>query len=141
MSELGAYGLLSVNYNHESLSDNNNQYFTTFGVYLIPLLGGVGYTWKHYFNSSRISPFTSLTGFGAFALPVMCSKCDSIIGDLLVSGSIGVDYYVTKKDWINIHFQLGIMSQYSLTGGEVFESPSDIPEIWPVINIKFKFDY
>ena len=139
MSEtMGVFGMINANYNIDAWSNDSDHYFITTGVYPIPFIGGAGLGWKHYYNSNRVSPFSSLTGFGAYMLPVMCSgdHCKTKFG-IIASASLGYDFYFIKSDRLNLHLQLGVLSQYDLANLEFFESPSNIPEIWPVINLKF----
>ena len=138
MSEtLGVFGMLNANYDVKGRSNDSDHYFVTAGIFPIPFIGGAGFGWKHYFNASRISPFSSLAGFGTYVLPAMCStdNCKTKFG-LIVSASLGYDFYLIKSDRLNLHLQLGVLSQYDLINWELFESPSNIPEIWPVINLK-----
>ena len=137
---MGIYGFFNGNYNLDidGWTNNSNHCFITVGTFLIPFIGGAGFGWKHHFSPSRISLFTSTSGFGVYMLPAMCStnNCHTKY-DFLVSGALGLDIYVIKTKRINLHLQLGILSQYSLGGIAIDESPSNIPAIWPVINIKF----
>ena len=50
--------------------------------------------------------------------------------------SAGADIHAMKRKNFNLYFQFGIITQYSIFGQVIDESPSDIPDIWPVINIK-----
>ena len=134
---MGMFGMINANYDIDAWSNDSDHYFITTGVYPIPFIGGAGIAWKHYFNDSRVSPFSSLTGFGTYMLPVMCSgdHCKTKFG-MIASASLGYDFYIIKSDRLNLHLQLGVLSQYGLANLEFFESPSDIPEMWPVINLK-----
>ena len=140
MSEtMGVFGMINANYDIDAWSNDSDHYFITAGVFPIPFIGGAGFGWKHYYNSTRVSPFSSLTGFGTYALPAMCStgNCRTKFG-LIASASLGYDFYLIKSDRLNLHLhlQLGVLSQYDIANLEFFESPSNIPEIWPVINLK-----
>ena len=48
----------------------------------------------------------------------------------------GADFPVLKTKKIALNLQTGIYTQFNISEMEVFESPSDQPEIWPTINIK-----
>jgi len=140
MSEtMGVFGVINANYDLqlEGWSSDSNHYFLTAGVFPIPFLGGAGFGWRHSFASSRVSPFSSLTGFGTYALPVMCStgNCKTKLG-VIASASLGYDFYLIKSERLNIHLQLGVLTQFDIVNMEFFESPSDKPEIWPVFNLK-----
>ena len=99
MSEtMGIFGMINANYDIDAWSNDSDHYFITAGVYPIPFSGGAGIAWKHYFNDSRVSPFSSLTGFGTYMLPVMCSgdHCKTKFG-IIVSASLGYDFYIINK--------------------------------------------
>ena len=136
---MGIYGIVNANYDLEleNWSDESNHYFIIVGALPIPFLGGAGLGWKHYYNVPRISLFSSASGFGLYLLPAMCStdNCHAKY-DFMINGSVGVDFYAIKTKTINLHLQLGILSQYSLGGNAIDESPSDIPSLWPFINVK-----
>ncbi len=137
MSEtLGIYGGVTVNLNRIG-STSRDQYFMTLGTSLF-FLGGAGLGWKHYFSSSRVAPYVSLAAFGTYALP-MCGKSSGCALPLSanISGSLGLDLYLYKSNWLKLHLQIGVMTIYNMIDFEIFESPSDIPILWPVINLKF----
>ena len=135
---MGLWGMLNVNYTIDDWSSDSDHYYVTAGASLIPLMGGVGFAWKHYFNSSRAAPFFCMSTFGTYILPVMCQTddCSTQLG-IITSGSFGYDFHLIQSNKFNLHLQIGILSQYDLINLEVFESPSDRPEIWPVFNLKF----
>ena len=56
--------------------------------------------------------------------------------DLDYKQYINLDISILRKKHFEYRFNFGIISQYSLFGQVIDESPSDIPEIWPVINMK-----
>ena len=134
MSEtMGVYGFLNVNYHLENLEP----FFITAGTFAIPSIGGVGLAWKHNYSQSRFSMFTSVSTVGIYILPALCStnNCSTKF-DMLVSASTGANIHAIKNKNFDLHFQFGIIKQYSIFGKVIDESPSDIPDIWPVINIK-----
>ena len=47
-------------------------------------------------------------------------------------------FFITaiKKENFDLYFQFGVITQYSVFGKTIDESPSDISNIWPVINIE-----
>ena len=140
MSEtMGMFGMINLNYDIDKWSDSKNHYFITAGVFPIPLFGGAGIAWKRYFNSSRITPFTSASVTGTYILSwCQTDNCDNPAQlGLMLTGALGYDFYLIKSDKINIHLQLGVLSQYDFINKGIFESPSDKPGIWPVINLKF----
>ena len=144
MSEsLGFFGMINANYIIDNWSNELNHYSITAGGFLIPVIGGFGLNYKRYYNTSKMSPFISLTVFSAYALPVMCAtdNCKPITLIPYLSGSLGIDFNVIKIRQRNIHIQIGIMSLYSIIEGEIFESPSDKPTIWPVANIKLSREF
>ena len=134
MSEtMGVYGFLNANY----YLDDLRPFFITAGTFILPAVGGVGLGWKHNYSQSRFSIFTSASGVGIYILPALCSTDNcGLKFDILLSASTGVDIYAIKKENFNLHFQFGVITQYSVFEQVIDESPSDIPNIWPVINIK-----
>ena len=130
---MGIYGFLNANY----YLDDLRPFFITAGTFIIPITGGVGLGWKHNYSQSRFSIFTSASGLGIYILPALCStnNCGPRF-DILLSASTGIDIYAIKRENFDLHFQFGVITQYSVFGEAVDESPSDIPSIWPVINIK-----
>ena len=134
MSEtMGIYGFLNANYNIKDIEP----FFVTAGTFIIPTIGGIGLGWKHNYNQSRFSFFTSASILGIYILPALCStdNCNTKF-DMLLSASAGLDISILRKKHFEYRFNFGIISQYSLFGQVIDESPSDIPEIWPVINMK-----
>ena len=140
MSEtMGIFGIINANYDIDKWSNERNHYFITVGILPIPIWGGIGIAWKRYFNSSRITPFTSASISRTYILGwCQTDNCDNSpeLG-IMLSGALGYDFHFIQSNRFNMHLQLGVLSQYNLVDWEFFESPSDIPEIWPVINIKF----
>ena len=127
---MGIYGMLNLQYdlNDWGLDD----FFITAGSFAIPVFGGCGVGTKYNFTSSRISPFMASSVLGVYALPVMCVKNCETKSDIVLSGSLGLDIRTYKEIYIN----LGAIGLYSF-GDAPDESPSDIPELWPFINIRF----
>ena len=134
MSEtMGLYGFYNANY----YSDDLKPFFITAGTFIIPFMGGVGLGWKHNYSQSRFSIFTSASSVGIYILPALCSTKDcGPKFDMLLSASMGIDIHAIKKDNFDLHFQFGIITHYSIFEQTINESPSDIPNIWPVINFK-----
>ena len=134
MSEtMGIYGFFNVNYYLEDLKP----FFITAGTFAIPTIGGLGLGWKHNYTQSRFSIFISASTVGIYILPALCStdNCDTKF-DMLLSASGGIDINALKRKNFDLHFQFGIITQFSIFEQTINESPSDIPNIWPVINIK-----
>ena len=121
------YGFFNRNFNI------NEQFFVTIGTTAI--IGGAGIGWRHSFNDSRITPFVSTAAFGAYILPMCEGDCD-IGTDFIFSGAAGLNMHAIKSKKINVHFQIGMMSLYSL-GNAPDESASNIPGLLPVLNVKF----
>ena len=130
MSEtMGFYGFFNRNF------DINEKVFITVGTSAI--IGGAGIGYKHYFNDSRLTPFVSTAAFGAYTIPMMCGTDDCDIPvDIIISGATGIDLHAIKTNKFNMHLQVGLMTLYSF-GDALADSPSNIPELWPIINLKF----
>ena len=130
---MGLYGFYNVNYYLDELKP----FFITAGAFVIPTIGGVGLGWKRNYSKSRFSLFTAASGVGIYILPALCStnNCGPKF-DMLLSASTGVDIHVIKKENFDLYFQFGVITQYSVFEQTIDDSPSDIPDIWPVINIK-----
>ena len=123
------YGFFNRNF------DINDKLFITAGTTLG--VGGVGLGTRHSFNESRITPFVSGAAFGVYVLPLMCGTDNcGVKSDLVFSGSLGLDIHAIKTTKMNVHLQFGAMSMYSM-GDAPVESPSNIPWLWPFLNIKF----
>ena len=142
---MGIIGMVNVSYEFEDLSSENNKFNLTAGVFPIPILGGLGLGYKRYFTSFNINPitdinakpYTAITVFSNYILP-FCDNCSKPIKyGLMATGALGCDVHIIKEERLNVHLQLGLMTHFDLIEGKVFESPSDIPEIWPTINLKF----
>ena len=138
---LGIFGLIAINseINIEKWDKKKNHLYLVGGVMGIPIIGGSGITWKRYFNSSRLSPFSTLSILGIYLLPI-CQTCGDnckVKTDLLVSSSLGLDLNIIKLKKSNLNIQFGVLSMYSIGNKETFDSPSDKPSIWPIINFKF----
>lgn len=133
---LGIHGGVTINLKRD-ISTNRDHYFVALGTTIF-FLGGAGFGWKHYFSSSRVAPYITLAAFGTYVLP-MCGKSSGCGLPLSanISGSVGLDLTLFKSDWLNLHLQIGAMTIYNVIDLELFESPSDIPGLWPVINLKF----
>ena len=134
MSEtMGIYGFYNVNYSLDKLKP----FFITAGTFVIPTIGGLGLGWKRNYSESRFSLFTSASAVGIYIFPLLCStdNCHDKF-DLLLSASTGLDIHVIKKKDFELYLQFGLITQYSLFGNTIDESPSNIPSLWPIINIK-----
>ncbi len=123
---MGIYGMWNLNY------QLNDIFFISAGSFLIPFFGGYGIGTKYNFTSSRVSPFMASSIFGAYMIPIMCENCE-VQSDIILSGSIGLDIRIYKEFYIN----LGAVHLHSSGGGAPVDSPSDIPELWPFVNIRF----
>ena len=137
---MGIYGMWNLNYDIDWFPERfnylNDVFFITAGTFIIPFLGGYGISTKYNFTSSRLSPFIASSVLSVYALPAMCStdNCESKSkSDIVFSSSIGLDIRTYKEIYIN----LGVIGLHALGGETVDESPSDIPQIWPFINIRF----
>ena len=130
---MGVYGFLNANYNIKDIEP----FFVTAGTFIIPTIGGLGLGWKKKYSQSRFSFFTSASILGIYILPALCStdNCNAKF-DMLLSASAGLDVNILKGEHFDFHCNFGIIKQHSLFGQVIDESPSDIPEIWPVINMK-----
>ena len=138
MSEkMGLFGMINASYDLPGLSKDQYKFSVEIGSIMIA--GGAGISWKRYFNSSRITPFSSASVTGTYILSwCQTDNCDNPAQlGLMLTGALGYDFYLIKSDRMNIHLQLGVLSQYDFINKGIFESPSDKPEIWPVINLKF----
>jgi len=134
MSEtMGLYGFLNANYYLDDLSP----FYITVGTFIIPTIGGGGLAWKYNYSESRVSIFSSASCVGIYILPALCStdNCGPKF-DMLLSTSIGIDIHAIKRENFDLYFQFGVIRQYSVFGQAIDESPSDIPSIWPVINMR-----
>ena len=131
---MGVFGILNINYDISALTTETNKFYLTAGVFPIPILGGIGLSYKKYYSSSRARPYVSTTLFANYVLG-LCANCNIHTG-LMGSLAAGYDLELIKTTKANLHLQLGILSQLDLISFKVFESPSDKPEIWPVINLK-----
>lgn len=141
MSEtMGLWGLINVNYemNIDGWSNSSNRFYMTAGVIVLPFLGGAGVGWRHNFNESRIVPFTTLTTFGTYALPIMCGtdNCGPKFG-LKSTASLGLDLLLLKGERRNLSLQLGVIAQYDLANLEIADVSGNIPGISPVLNLKW----
>ena len=134
MSEtMGIYGFLNANYNIKSIEP----FFITAGTFVIPTTGGLGLGWKRNYNQSRFSFFTAASLLGIYILPALCSTDDcNTKFDLLLSASAGLNINLLKKKHFDFYCNLGIIKQHSFFDRAIDESPSDIPGIWPVVNMK-----
>ena len=135
MSEtMGIFGMIG---NSKNINGFDDLYLVK-GVFPIPLLGGIGLSLKNYYSSSRTKPFTALTMLGTYTLGFCgTDNCDPLKMGAMLSWSLGYDFHLIKSQKINMHLKLGILSQFDLVQMKVFESPSDKPEIWPILNLSF----
>ena len=135
--KMNVFGMYSLTV---GLRDHSDQYFVVLGTTFI-IFGGVGVGWKHNFSDSAVSPYTCVTAYGVYTLPAMCPNCGSIPKTrAYASGSAGLEFEIYKSRSRVSHIQLGVLTAYSFHDLAIFESPSDIPWIWPVVNLKIS-DY
>ena len=142
---LGVFGLISADFEISNISKENDVFYFTLGVFPLPIFGGAGLTYKKYFNSFEIDPisntyfkpYVSTTLFSYYVLGFSASSDSSIKNGLMTTLGFGADFSVLKTKNIAINLQAGVYSQFDLLEMELFESPSDQPEFWPTINIKF----
>ncbi|MDP6935334.1 MAG: hypothetical protein QGG40_20610, partial [Myxococcota bacterium] len=133
---LGVYGVGSLTFPIDQVHED---LFIVVGSTLF-VLGGGGIGWQHYFSEGPISPFATVTGFAAYTLPMMCVTDDcSIYVAPFLGAAGGVEFRTQRPDTTNFHLQLGVYSSYDLREGEVLESPSDKPLIWPLLNVGMSF--
>ena len=141
---LGAFGLVSLDFKISNLSTESDIFYFTIGSFPLPIFGGTGLTYKKYFNNIKIDPVTdayfkpyvSTTLFSYYALAFASSSNSSVVNGLMTTLGFGADFPVLKTKKIALNLQTGIYTQFNISEMEVFESPSDQPEIWPTINIK-----
>ncbi|MBC8312534.1 MAG: hypothetical protein H8E72_09515 [Candidatus Marinimicrobia bacterium] len=112
---MGIVGFINVKYDIAKWSSASDQFYLTGGMLVLPFFGGAGVGWRHNFSDSRISQFTSLTTFGTYVLPIMCStdNCKTKFG-LMSSASVGINLHLLKSDRRNIHLQLGVFTQFDM---------------------------
>ena len=140
---LGFFGFISQNHeiSIERWENGKNHLYLVGGFFILPFTGGTGISWKHYFNSSKVSPFSTLSMFGIYVIPFCQAEgADCDIGtDMLLSSSLGLDLDLIELKRLDLNVQFGVLSMYSMGKNEIYESPSDKPSIWPIMNIKFGF--
>ena len=141
MSEsMGLWGLINVNYdlNIQGYTSPSNKFFMMGGIIALPFFGGAGVGWRHDFNDSLITPFSTVSTFGTYAVPVMCGtgNCSTSYG-LRGTTSLGLDFHLLKSEKRSLHLQLGVIAQYDLANLEVAGVSGNIPGISPVLNLKW----
>jgi len=142
---LGIFGIASMDFDLTNFSKDNDYFYFTLGIFPIPIFGGAGLTYKKYFNSFEINPisntyfkpYVSTTLFSYYVLGFSASSDSPIKNGLMTTLGFGADFSVLKTKNIAINLQAGVYSQFDFLEMELFESPSDQPEFWPTINIKF----
>jgi len=109
--------------------------FLTVGTTFL-ILGGGGVGYQKHFGDGHWAPYLTSTAMVWYALPAMCSvsPCSTKYTPIL-SGSGGLELRTLREGRTNFHLQAGIWSGLDLSSWGVFESPSDKPSIWPVINV------
>ena len=134
MSEtMGIYGFINANYQIKEIEP----FFVTVGTFIIPTTGGLGLAWKRNYGKSRFSFFTSASVLGIYVLPISCSTDNCSAGtDIMLSASAGLNINIFKRKHFDLYANLGVIKQHSLFDRSIDESPSDIPGIWPVINME-----
>ena len=138
---LGVFGLISMDIELTTLSKENEFFYFTIGSFPLPIFGGAGITYKRYYNSYGIDPlskiyiqpYVSTTLFSSYMLGPSDSPAKTFN---MATIGFGADFFVIKINSTSINIQTGIFTQYNFSERELFESPSDKPEIWPAINIK-----
>ena len=134
MSEtLGPFGGFNIT---KSRFAGRSEFFVVAGSTAI-IVGGAGAGWKYRFRDWGAVPYVSLTGSGVFFLP-MSESNKAIPTYLFTTGSVGLELPLFQFQHTKVSGDLGLMSIFNVTKWEVFESPSDRPEIWPTFNLKFK---
>jgi len=138
---LGVFGLISMDFKLSNISNENDVFYFTMGTLPLPIFGGAGFTYKKYFNifeidpisNTFIKPYISTTIFSSYIMGPSDSPAKTYIMGTL---GFGADFSIIKINTTSINIQTGVFTQYNFSEGEIFESPSDQPEIWPAINIK-----
>ena len=135
MSEsIGVHGVASMKVTDDSVHED---FFYVFGTTFI-IFGGAGAGLQHHYSDGHLSPFTTVTAFGTYILPAMCSVSPCPIRlSAMVSGSAGLELRTLRVGKLNTNLQAGVYTAYDVTRMGLFESPSDIPAIWPILNIQF----
>ena len=118
--------------------------YFTIGSFPIPIFGGTGLTYKKYFNNFEIDPiskinfkpYVSTTLLSYYSLGFSSSSDSDIKNGIMTTLGFGTDFSILKTKKLLLNLQTGIYTQFNLSEMELFESPSDQPEIWPAINIK-----
>jgi hypothetical protein len=110
-------------------------FFFTAGTTLI-FLGGAGVGYQHSFGQGHLAPYATTTALVGYTLPMMCSVEPCRIRFMpMVSGSGGIELRSLREEQTNFRLQIGLWSAFDFSSLSVFESPSDRPLIWPVINL------
>tara|TARA_B100000530_G_scaffold228916_1_gene147783 strand:+ start:761 stop:1378 length:618 start_codon:yes stop_codon:yes gene_type:complete len=129
---LGPVGLFTV-----QLSDQERfgDFFFAMGTTMV-VISGVGIGWQRHFGDGLFAPYVTSTAFTMIGLPAMCQTDHCSIKFFpMVSASGGIELRSRREEKTNFHLQLGLWSAYNFGRMEVFESPSDRPYIWPVVNV------
>tara|TARA_B110000037_G_C16999585_1_gene456592 strand:+ start:527 stop:1021 length:495 start_codon:yes stop_codon:yes gene_type:complete len=109
-------------------------FFFTAGSSLF--FGGAGVGYQHSFGQGHLAPYATTTALVGYTLPMMCSVEPCRIRFMpMVSGSGGIELRSLREEQTNFRLQIGLWSAFDFSSMSVFESPSDRPLIWPVINL------
>jgi hypothetical protein len=129
---LGVMGMYSYKLSDE---DQFGGAFLTVGTTFL-LFGGAGAGYTHRFGDGHLAPFVTSTGLVTYTLPMMCtgSNCATRYRPML-SGSGGLELRTLRQGRSNFHLKAGVWFAIDPTDNSVFESPSDKPSIWPMLNL------
>jgi hypothetical protein len=138
MSEkMGPFGIFSGS---RVIERGSEELHLVIGAFPVPIIGGMGAGWRHNFGEARAVPFTNLTASAIYTLPAMCTANCGIDIRPYVTGSAGIDVKLAEAQTMDFHLMVGVMSMFSVFEGAIFESPSDRPAIWPVLNLSLVTD-
>lgn len=138
---LGVFGLISMDFELSNISKENDVFYFSMGTFPIPIFGAAGFNYKKYFNTFEIDPisntyfkpYVSTTIFFSYIMGPSDSPAKTYN---MATFGFGADFSIIKINTTSINIQTGLFTQYNFSETEIFESPSDQPEIWPAINIK-----
>ncbi len=131
-NSVGVAGVFAAQFTDE---ERFGDFYAVLGTTFL-VVNGVGLGWQRHFGESWIAPYVSSTGFAVVTLPAMCGTDNCRPKAIpMVSASGGFDLRSRRDGRTNFHLQVGLWSAYNLLALEVFGSPSNIPAIWPVINV------
>ena len=131
---MGPFGI--YNYSR-SRSFGLNEFYVVAGTSAI-IFGGVGAGWKVRLRERGVTPYVTVTGSGIYMVPSMCQDCGPIRTHVFAIGSVGVELPLVQLRHSTLLADFGVMSIYNVSEWERFDSPSDIPAIWPAFNLKLR---